>query len=418
MLSTPRVFVRSILKSLLLMLLFALIYKFANNEHVREGIGDEGFDILNKFLFAPFASVSPKAPPLLLFGYDDVYMLHHHLWDEDNNTNYGNLFHRSHIVQFIEALDNRTQRLKVYHLAPPKALFIDFDMSFTLLPDGKTLSEEDQALLTILKKKRDYVIILPKSQTANFIEYSCDPTIQKLIKEQKIIFASVGFSVSKDNTVRRYRAYESYHERGEEHNYSSVEVVLWQLAQNHSHPTTLPQGFKQRDVVANRILFKNYDATLPIQSKWANLKHYSVLRHFGTEGNKVITSNYAGAMVILGTTYTNNGDSHEVLNIFGSQILSGVEIHAHALMSLFAFDGQLKLLPFWLTMLMVFTLYFVVDYPISKAFNRWKVQKIEIRLLAPLVLALLVMAIFSWVLLQFGYWFDWFAPTVLLDIII
>ena len=418
MLSNFRVLIRSILKSLLLMLLFALVYSYSNNEHIREGVGDKGFDIFNKFLSVPFKSSMPKAPPILLFGYDNDYMLYHHLWDEDNNTNYGNLFHRSNIVAFIEALDNRTQRLKAYQQAPPKALFIDFDLSFTLFPDGQTLSAEDEALLNVLKKERDYVIILPKTQTANFVEQSDDPKIQELIKKQQIIFASVGFSVSQDNTVRRYRTYESYHERGEEHKYSSAEVVLWQLAQNYPNPSTLPTGFKQRDVVANRILFKGYETTLPIQSKWKNLKHYSVLRHFGTRGEKVVTSNYAGAIVMLGTTYSNNGDTFEVLNIFGNKLLSGVEIHTHALMTLFEFDGQLKLLPFWLTMMIVFGLYFMVDYPISKAFNRWEIKMIEIRLLVPLTLALLLMAMISWVLLQFGYWFDWFAPTVLFDIII
>lgn len=182
---TSKILQRSVFHSMVVTIIFMLVYLFHNYEIVREGIGDKGFDIVNKYLMHTETTKIANAPSLLLFTYDNEYMLKHQLFDEDNNTNYGNLFHRSRMVDFIQELDIRSERLKYYDRPTPKAFFLDFDVSFTLMPDGKVLSVQDQALIDILKIERDYVIVLPKTQRANFIEQSDDERIQQLIKTKK-----------------------------------------------------------------------------------------------------------------------------------------------------------------------------------------------------------------------------------------
>ena len=397
-----------------MVLLFAVVYIFSNNEHIREEIGDKGFDLMDKFVLSKERVHLTNAPSLLLFSYDNLYMKSKNLWDEDNNSNYGNLFERSRLTEFIEVLDNRSTRLKKFGKATPKALFVDFDLSFTLMPNGHTLSEPDRAFLERLKVKRDYVIVLPKTQSANFVEKSEDKQIQALIAQKKIVFASVGFNLSKDNTVRRYRAFEKFHENGVEKLYPNVNVVLWRLSQNQERKESL----KNRDVVSNRILFKANEEGLATQSKWENYKHYSVLRHESKKSDRIALMEYANAIVMLGTSYTNNADTFQVLNIFGSEEQSGVEIHANTLMSLFFFDGQLKLLSFKKSMLMVFLWVFVVDALLSTFLLLLGLKSSTWTNILSITLSVVVMFLFSLALLNRAYWFDWFAPTVLFDIMI
>jgi hypothetical protein len=410
--------VHSVFRALVVTLIFVLAYEFHNYELVREGVGDKGFDMLNKALSTQ-SKQTAQSSPVLLFSYDNAYMLEHGLFDDDNHTNYGNLFHRSRIVDFITQLDEKSKRLKRYNRPTPKAFFLDFDITFTLMPDGKTLSSQDQALLDVLKVERDYTIVLPKTQIANFIEHSNDEQIQDLVKSKKIIFASVGFSVSKDHTVRRYRAYETFHEDGKERTYVNANIVLWKLANDGEiNSSEIVKHFKQNNVVSNRILLKGYQESLPIQSYWQSYKHYSVLRHMSQEANMVTDKAYENAIVMLGTSYKNNGDTFQVLNVFGSQTMTGGELHANTLMTLFAFDGQLQLLPVGLTIFIVFTLIFTVDFVLRKLLRRWKKEESSWTFIVVLVLSVLLMFLISWELLHFGYWFDWFAPTVLFDILL
>ena len=202
----------SIYKSLLVTMLFVLVYQLYNIEIVRNKFEDAGFDLTLEWYFSKKVDKAPHAPKVTLFSFDNLYMSENSLFDEDNRTNYGYLFPRSHIVKFIKRLDKVSDRLAKYELQPPKALFVDLDVSFGSLLEGN-LSVEDEALLDLLSSKsnRAYPIIFPKTRSANFIEYSSRPTIQQMIKEKKILFASVGFSISKDNATRRYEAYRTIH---------------------------------------------------------------------------------------------------------------------------------------------------------------------------------------------------------------
>ena len=406
----------STLKSFSMVLLFALVYIFSNNEHVREGIGDQGFDLLDKFVVSEVSETLADTPSLLVFSYDNKYMSEKNLWDEDKNSNYGNLFERSRLTHFIEVLDKRSQRLKAFGKATPKALFIDFDLSFTLMPDGKTLSAEDKAFLERLKVARDYVIVLPKAQSANFVEKAEDQEIQRLIKAKKIVFASVGFNLSKDNTVRRYRAFEHFHENGVEKSYVNANLYLWKLSQNKAlNVRAIEDEFSNKDVVLNRIVFKGYENELGIQSRWKHYKHYSVLRHASKKTDRVGLARYENAIVMLGTSYDKNADTFQVLNIFGSEQLSGIEIHANILMSLFFFNGQLKLLPFGWTLFLVFLVFFLLDSLMAVSLAVWNIEANNWTNAVVFVLSSLVLALMSWMFLYMGYWLDWFAPVVLLD---
>ena len=412
MLSLHQLIQNSVLRAVVIVLLYIIIHPFHNLELVRGEITDEGFDIVNKFFVSKKSEKVATAPSLLVFGYDNAYMQEHHLFNEENQTNYGNFFHRSHLLAFVKELDNISANLKKYGKATPKALFLDFDLSFTLMPDGKTLSPQDSLFIEMLKKEHDFVIVLPKTRSENLVEQSQDATIQRLIAQKKIVFASVNFKVSKDNTVRRYAVSETFHNGKRQQTYLNANIVLWKLFQNKAlSETELLKMFHSKDVVRGRILLKE-------RGNWQNCKHYSVLEHLSKEGERISHREYENAIVMLGTTYTGNDDSFQVLNFMGSQEMTGLELHANTLMSLFFFDGQLVYLSFPLTLLLVFMVVFLVDSLVSLTFNMWQIKVSMWTRVISLGFVVLVMMLLSVCFLRFGYWFDWSAPTVLFDMMI
>ena len=185
----------------------------------------------------------------MIFAIDDLYMTEHKLYNEENKSNFGYLFPRGHLSKFIENVDELTTEMESKNL--PKALFVDYDMSFTTMPYGKELSKEDKKLLQVLRRQRDYTILLPKTNSYNFIENSEDIEIQKAIYEKKIIFVSVSFLESKDGVVRRYQSYKQYNEEHTSREYVGVWIALWQML--HGKEIDLnksKQLFAKDDIIA------------------------------------------------------------------------------------------------------------------------------------------------------------------------
>ena len=256
---------RSIYKSLIVTLLFISISLLKNFELVREKFEDAGFDLTSKMFFSTKLEKAPNAPPLLIFGFDDLYMQKYGLFDEDNRTNYGYLFPREHIAKFIKRFDKVSHRLDEEHHAP-QALFLDMDVSFGSNVKGN-LSAEDEALLDILEndERRPYTLIFPKTRTDNFIEQSTRPKIVEMIADQRIVFSSVGFTNSKDNATRRYISYKTFHNPTDgNRTYPHVALRLWNLAQKRdTNLTWIQKHFSKQDIVENRILFKQYQTADP-----------------------------------------------------------------------------------------------------------------------------------------------------------
>jgi len=326
-----------------------------------------------------------------------------------------------HIANFIKELDSITARQKRLNKKPPKALFVDMDMSFGSLVDGNLSSEDEMLLDVLVENNRSYPIIFPKIQTANFIEFSNRIKIQEMIQSKKIIFASVGLRNSKDNATRRYLAYKKFHNLNDLNTttYINAQIVLWNSLRGKETNTTLvQQQFEEHHIIANRILFKQYQKQkyqnpLTKKSYWEDYHYYSAQYHFHGSDEDV----YSDAVVMLGTTYHNNNDTFEILATSNAINMTGVEVNANVLLTLFYLDGQLKPFPVWAIVPLVFILVFMIDFGVAYLLHRLHREENKWTVVGVLVLALGVMLLASLVLLHYGYWFNWFIPMILYDVI-
>jgi len=413
---------RSIYKSLIVTSLFIAISLLNNFELVREKFEDAGFDLTTKTFFSKKLEKAPNAPSVVLFGFDDLYLKEHGLFDEDNRTNYGYLFPREHIAKFIKHFDKVSHRLAKYEGKPPKALLVDMDVSFGSNVEGN-LSASDEALLDVLEQEdnRSYTLLFPKTRTANFIEQSTRPKIQQMIASQKILFGSAGFTSSLDNATRRYYSDKTFSNPYDEGNtYPHVGLLLWHLTQTQeSNLSQLTKGFKLKDIVNNRIFFKQYQRaeykypkSQMKKSYWKGLTSYSANYQYQLD-DELLES----AVVIVGTTYHNNGDEFEVLASGNSINMSGTEVHANMLMTLFYFNGQLKALSMWWMIPLVFVLVFLLDFGVAYLLFKLKRKENKWTMVGVLVLTLALMLWVSLMLLPHGIWFNWFIPMILYDLI-
>jgi CHASE2 domain-containing sensor protein len=406
------------LKAFGVTLFFLLVQLLYNLEFVRGKIEDIGFDIVNKIVIQKNQQKT-QSPKILLFGFDNLYMQENDLFDEDNQTNYGYLFPRDKIADFIERVDILCSEIDEINI--PKALFIDYDLAFTSMPYGKKLSQEDKKLLEVLKQKRPYIILIPKTETENFIEKSEDTEIQRLIKDGKIIFVSVSFLKSNDDVTRRYLAYQKYKDTQKvEQDYVNVDVALWLLASNNKlSKDDVKQKFQQSDIISNRFYIKSYkdeyneDSCSAAQSYWDNYTKYSV----NCLLFDIAEEDFSNAIIMLGGTYRENSDTFKVLDIGSSRSVQGVELHANVLMSIFQFNGQLKALNIWISTSLVFFIFFVIDLIVESILKFYAVTESKLYFLITLLSTVLIMACISvYLLLEKNIWFNWFVPVVIYEI--
>lgn len=399
-------------KSLLATILFGLFYLFYSVEFVRSNVEDIAFDTINKFSIHGH-EVATDTPHVLVFAIDDLYMKTHKLFDEDNISNYGYLFPRNYIADFIINLDSELA-YKSFDGVTPKALFIDYDMSFSSMPRGKELAKEDKLLLEVLGKERSYVILLPKTQKANFIESSSDYSIQRAIRERRIIFVSVPFLKSKDDTVRRYSSKQSFGQTHPSASYSSVNVILWQILTDQ--PNIDP--FHTKDIIGNRIFLKNYNMTekndqcVQHQSQWQQLKKYSA--HCAVHE----IAEFDGGVIMLGGTHSQNDDRFSVLSVLGDQNYTGIDIHANALMTMLHLGGSLERLSLGWSLMIVFVSFFVLDSLLILLFRVFSYEHEKLSFVLLLLLStLLFISLSIYLLNTHQLWFNWFVPLILFQIL-
>ena len=393
-------------------ILFALIHEYANIQLTKKITEDKAFDYLAKYYLAD-DNVPTNSPHVMVFGIDNFYFKSENLLDEDNQTNYGFLFPHDKIVKFIKKID---EIAKVKH---PKALFIDYDFEFTSSVYGQELTKENLALMEMLKKERPYTILLPKTSKYNFVESSSDKIIQSLIRNKKIVFVSVPLPYSKDEITRRFVPFMPYKHSvtSQEHNYTSAYVAMWQMFNPESNIT---KDFKKQEVVENRILVKSYKPSLFVdkkyaykQSNWEILDYYSA--NYPLERIKL--DNFSNALIFLGRT--DDADSFKVLTSKGK--LSGVEVQANALMTLFYFDGTLKKVNIYKSLPFVFMVFFLTSLFVHKFLNLlpnqvrvFLVKRKISQITVAFALATVVMALVSvFVLLKYKQWFDWNSSLIL-----
>lgn len=405
-------------KALFVSIVYIVAYMFYNTNFIREHIEDIAFDVVSKFSIKTTA-VKTDSSKVMLFAIDDIYMKEHQLYNEENRSNFGYLFPRDHIAEFIENLDDLTMEIESKNL--PKALFIDYDMSFTTMPYGKELSKEDKKLLKVLKRKRAYTIFLPKTNSYNFIENSKDMEIQKLIQNKKIVFVSVSFLESSDAVVRRYESSKKYKDDNFSKEYEGVWIALWQTLEGKEIDlNSSKELFLKDDIVGNRIMTKSYysfvleDGCSMQGSYWQNLTKYSA----NCSLFDVIEEDYAGSILMLGGTYSQNNDNFDINNILSTDSFSGVDIHANTLMTLLYLDGPLKRLSLWVSLMLVFFTFFFLSLFISWLFLLVKIENKEKEFILLIFINTIIFVSISIYLLNVQHlWFNWFIPWAALGLV-
>ena len=411
---TKSKFLSSFITAIIATILFALIHEYGNVQLIKKFTEDKAFDYLAKYYLVD-EHVKTNSPHVMVFGIDNFYFREKDLLDDDNQTNYGFLFPHDKIVEFIEKIDEVSKE------NAPKALFIDYDFEFTSSVYGQILTEENLAFIEVLKKKRNYTILLPKTSKYNFIESSSDQRIQALISNKKIVFVSVPLPHSKDGVTRRFIPFIPYKHSmtNHEHNYTSVYASMWQMF-NTEH--NISKDFKEQEVVENKLIVKNYEVSSYTnkhyryqQSNWEMLKYYSA--NYPLE--RINNQNFSNALILLGRT--DGEDSFSVTSSKGK--LSGVEVQANALMTLFYFDGKLEKVDIAKSVIFVFLLFLVSRLFMHKFLNTlpneariFLVKKEFSQLTLTFAFTTMVMALVSmFILVQYQKWFDWNSSLILLS---
>ena len=412
------ILMNSLVKSVVVTLLFAMSYIFYNYELVRSNIEDIAFDTVDKFIIAKKAQTT-KGPKVLLFAMDDVYLKTNALLDEDNETNYGFFLPNDKIAEFIENLDEFVDDVEPEN--KPKLLFIDFDFKFTTAEYGKKLNPGDKKLIEVLEKERPYRILLPKTSKYNFIEHLQNPNIQRKIKEGKLIFVSVSLLRSEDGMSRRYLSYKSFKDANSTKTYINVAIAAKQLIENGDLNTSLAKrNFLKNDVIANRVWLKEYrnrieeKNCISMQSFWTNYTKYSASCNL----YDLDEDDFSNAIMLLGTTYSSSDDIFDTMDVLGSESFYGVEMHANAIETLFHLQGQLKRLGFMQSLILIFTVFFALSVFIAYVFKRINIENEEVEFLIVLAVVTAVLIAISIYLLQvYRLWFNWFVPLILYELI-
>lgn len=406
---------RSALEALAATLLFSLIYYAGSKiEFIRANAVDPAFNYINLLYFSSTASSDKNHTPISVFEIDREYLKTEGLLDQYNATNYGYLFPREKIAEFIEKID------RLPHDKQPLVLFIDYDMSYGALPGGK-LSKCDHTLLNALAEPRKYKILIPKTDRSNIIEaYEKNATtdIEKIIKEKivqkMILFVDVNFLSSNDK-VMRYNPMKKYPDSNT--TYYNVALAIWQLIKNgdintseiemhYDHKTFLKDKNVNEGaaIVKSNILVKDKieinDALSEYNSTWKGLQYFSASHDFNSSGftNKTI--------VMLGGVY--QGQDAKKLGT-GDEI-PGVELHAQAVKTVLFLDGALKKISPFDGFLIIFSTYFFTTLIIHYLFA---FISFGARFFIGLfILSFTFFTISSYLVVVYNTWFNWFIPIL------
>jgi hypothetical protein len=285
-------------------------------------------------------------------------------------------------------------------------------MSFSSAPYGKNLSQEDLLLLNILKKKREYILLLPKTSDYNFIQHCTDQEVIKLIADGKIQFVSVAFTVNKDGLSRRYLPYQVF----EGKKYWNAAITIWKLTRAYSNEVL--EKFKLQDVIDNRIIYKDkYNQGVDVKkdgyethrakSYWDNLYFYS-------ENYPFEAISLANSVMMIGIDHAESQDYFSVHPLHTK--LSGIYMHANALETIFKNDGPMQKVPLWFGVIVIFFVFIVVDLMLELMFEKIGIGSKEIIFVSALLLSSLLFFGISVLLLKvFNVWFNWLIPFILFE---
>lgn len=398
-------------KALVTMLLTLFVYQFYHIEIIRANIEDFAFDIINEFVTF-FIEADTNSPNVMMFKFDNDYMKSSHLMDENNETTYGYIFPRDKLSDFIKGVDEFTRNNKENS---PSMLFIDMDLSYPTNEESNVLSFKDKRLIDILKKERNYKILISKQSQHNFIEYFPDPILQKKIKDKELIFVSTSLTQAVDNISRRYYPYEQYKNNlSQDVYYPNAAVLMWAIS-NKKDFNYLTKYFhtEKESLIENRIIFKKvfkidqneyYNAN---QSLWQQLTMYSANYPL----NEIPTEKFKNSILLIGSTHSASDDKFTT-NSFVPEI-SGVEMHANALMTLFYLNGKMNRLSLILTCIIVFSIVYTANIAIQKLGQNYAVVKQQVDHFTVGISVVLMLLCSVYFLLVHKLWFNWFILSLI-----
>jgi hypothetical protein len=420
------------IKASIAAVLTLLIYQFYHIEFLRSSIEDAAFDTVSWFALSKEKTDTNQSNTFVLL-LDDKYLLSKNLLDENNETNYGYILPREYLADIILDVDSLVSDIDEENY--PYALFLDYDLSYLSDPHNKIASSGDLKLLEVLKLPRPYTVYLPMTSNYNYIYHSEDKMIQNLIDKGKIRFVSVGLTSASDSVSRRYYPYERYKNReGEETKFPHISIELFSK-QNTIDKKTI-EDFSQEGIalVENRIIFKDTylleDAEYTSwQSNWEKLSAFSANYPL----DMIYEEYLKDAVFMVGAAHSQSNDNFEI-DAFSKEI-TGVEMHANALMTLAYLDGKLKRLPLYWSVLIVFMVVAALDFMLFWAYlklSAWR-EKIASENLSKLfsffiheeqddfhefwlvLLSLIIMLLISYSLLLAPqhYWFNWMIPALM-----
>lgn len=409
-------------KVFLASILTIFVYIFYHIEFFRESVEDFSFDIMNQFVLSS-QEEKLHVPNLLLFKIDDNYLKEKKLLDKNEETTYGYLFPRKYLGELILKFDILLEDIEKENY--PKALFIDYDMSYKSDPHNLIYTKDDLALIEVLKKERPYKIYLPKTANHNYVQNFNDETIQSKIKNEKIVFVSVGLTVSNDDISRRYYPFETYKSfDGKDIKYPLIEIEVFKELKGSKE--NILDKFSQGNIalIENRIIFKDYEEkeiienSEYIQSKWQNLKLFSANYPL----DYIPEEDFKNSIIYLGGIHSNSDDVF-VKDSFDRE-LSGIEMHANALMTIFYFDGKLNrlniLYAIFIIALTILIVDIIIQYLVLKIADKEKLSKVVEFLkddgYIPIIFVVLFL-ISYFLLTEYKVWFNWFIPSLITTII-
>lgn len=418
-------------------ILTLFVYQFFYIEFIRASIEDSAFDSTSWFALSKTTTETNSSNTFVLL-LDDKYLKSKNLLDENNETNYGYLLPRIYLAQIISEIDAFVEEVDKEN--KPRALFLDYDFSYLSDPHNKVATEDDLKFLEALKHQRDYIIYLPITSNYNFIYHSKDSEIQALIEAKKIRFVSVGLTTASDNISRRYYPYEVYNDRdNKEREFPHIAIELYNNGSMNDE--NISKSFSQDGIslIENRIIFKDskileskeYDFW---QSNWAKLSIMSANYPL----DMIYEEDLKDAMLMVGAAHSASNDNFEI-DAYSKEI-SGIEMHANALMTLYYLDGKLKRLPIVWNMLIIFLVvsiieYFVILFQNSNLYQRLCVYKKSMRyeymqdffsMIIPddkeefgdlwlVATSIIILYFISYYFLVSSehYWFNWMIPAMM-----
>lgn len=398
-------------KAVITTLLTLFVYQFYYVEIIRANIEDFAFDMVNEFA-TYFIEDNTDSPNVILFKLDNEYLKSKHLMDENNETTYGYVFPRDQLTDLIKTIDNFSKSNKENS---PSTVFIDIDLSYPSIGERCDLSEKDMILIEELKKDRSYKILIPKQSHRNFIESSSDPIIQRKIKDKEIIFVSTGLTQAVDNISRRYYPYEKYKNNlSNDEYYPNASVMMWALNKKYEL-NNLTKYFhtEKQSLIENRIIFKkvqmvekneNFSVS---QSYWKKLSMYSA--HYPLDN--IPTEKFKNSIILLGLTHSASSDRFTTNTLIPE--VSGVEMHANSLMTLFYLNGKLNRMSLAWTGISVFIIVFLANLMIQKIGYKNTVVANHVDFFTISVSLFLIIIFSAYLLLALKLWFNWFILSLI-----